>query len=95
MEETAGYLGKNYKRNYESAIQKLLEGQNLEKKFFTAKKGDVLIWHANLLHGGSKVVDQARTRKSMVLHYFGKDVIRYHEITQRPSFQTDLPKSTK
>jgi ectoine hydroxylase-related dioxygenase (phytanoyl-CoA dioxygenase family) len=36
---------------------------------FGAKKGDVLIWHADLLHGGAKIEDPSSTRKSLVTHY--------------------------
>ncbi len=36
---------------------------------FTAKKGQVLLWHALVAHGGEKVRDRERTRKSYVLHY--------------------------
>jgi phytanoyl-CoA hydroxylase len=36
---------------------------------FEAKKGDVLIWHADLLHGGAKIEDPSRTRKSLVAHF--------------------------
>ena len=36
---------------------------------FKAKKGDVLIWHADLLHGGAKIEDSASTRKSLVTHF--------------------------
>lgn len=32
-------------------------------------RGDVLIWHASLLHGGSVPHDPARTRKSFVVHF--------------------------
>src|SRR5690606_38727259 len=46
------FLGKENKNNYAKVIEKLIEEQKLEKKIFTASKGDVLIWHANLLHGG-------------------------------------------
>lgn len=80
-------IGETNKDKYAEAIEKLIEANNFEKKIFTASKGDVLIWHANLLHGGSKVINQKRTRKSMVMHYFASDVIRYHEITQRPSLK--------
>lgn len=78
-------LGKKSYAKYEGAIQQLVEANGFEKKHFHAKKGDVLIWHANLLHGGEQVNDPQSSRKSMVLHYFAKDVIRYHEITQRPA----------
>lgn len=41
-----------------------------QPQLFTAKKGDVLLWHAGLFHGGSKIVDKNSSRKSMVVHYF-------------------------
>jgi ectoine hydroxylase-related dioxygenase (phytanoyl-CoA dioxygenase family) len=78
-------LGKNSKQKYIEKIEEKIKENNLEKKVFTASKGDILIWHANLLHGGSEIIDLKRTRKSMVLHYYGRDVIRYHEVTERPS----------
>jgi ectoine hydroxylase-related dioxygenase (phytanoyl-CoA dioxygenase family) len=36
---------------------------------FLAKKGDILIWHADLAHGGSPVTDPALTRQSLVGHF--------------------------
>ncbi|MEO6315061.1 MAG: phytanoyl-CoA dioxygenase family protein [Chitinophagaceae bacterium] len=70
---------------YEKMIgDKILEN-GITKSVFTAKKGDVLIWHANLFHGGEPHVDKTKTRKSMVLHYFAENRICYHEITQRPA----------
>jgi ectoine hydroxylase-related dioxygenase (phytanoyl-CoA dioxygenase family) len=39
---------------------------------FAARKGDVFIWHAHLLHGGGPIADYARTRKSCVFHYFSE-----------------------
>ncbi|HLW33107.1 MAG TPA: phytanoyl-CoA dioxygenase family protein [Aequorivita sp.] len=80
-------LGKTNKKNYAQAIDKIIKEHHFETKTFTASKGDVLIWHANLLHGGTKIINPDRTRKSMVMHYFGADVIQYHEITQRPSLK--------
>ncbi|MDN6857031.1 phytanoyl-CoA dioxygenase family protein [Pseudomonas sp. CAN2814] len=38
-------------------------------KQFIAKKGDVLLWHGMLVHGGSPVINPELTRKSMVIHY--------------------------
>jgi phytanoyl-CoA hydroxylase len=37
---------------------------------FLGKAGDVIIWHEQLLHGGSPIVDMSRTRKSLVSHYW-------------------------
>jgi len=78
-------LGSEAYEKYEAHLEKEIKQTAFASKEFLAKKGDVLIWHANLLHGGSAILDEQRTRKSMVIHYYGKDVIKYHEITQRPS----------
>ena len=78
-------LGAKSYGDYEEHIEDLLVKGNLEKKTFVAKKGEILIWHANLLHGGAKVINTKSTRKSMVLHYFANDAICFHEIAQRPA----------
>lgn len=36
---------------------------------FYAKKGDILVWHADLAHGGSPVLDDDLTRQSLVGHF--------------------------
>jgi hypothetical protein len=55
------------------AFEEYLEGEcerlGLERVVFTPRKGDVLIWHSALVHGGSRRADPALTRKSMVSHY--------------------------
>ena len=43
--------------------------KGLKRQQFRPKRGDALIWHADLAHGGSKIVDKGRTRKSIVTHY--------------------------
>jgi phytanoyl-CoA hydroxylase len=45
----------------------------LEPRLFTAKKGEVLIWHASLRHGGGPVRDPSLTRKSFVVHVSIRD----------------------
>lgn len=40
-----------------------------EEKFFTAQKGDVLMWHGKLLHRGSTPNDFSLTRMSLIGHY--------------------------
>ena len=76
--------GKDYP-DYEDVVEEIIQKNHLEKKTFFAKKGDVFIWNANLIHGGSPIKNHSLTRKSMVIHYYAKDVIKYHEITERPS----------
>jgi phytanoyl-CoA hydroxylase len=41
----------------------------LERQTFTCKRGDVLIWHTGLMHGGMAIDDPGKTRKSFVVHY--------------------------
>ena len=82
----AVFVGDDLYGNYEKKIAEEIEQNHLKKKIFLAKKGDLFIWHANLLHGGEKVTRENSTRKSLVAHYFCKgDVVCYHEITQRPA----------
>ena len=55
----------------------LIKFNNIEKQHFRAKKGDCLIWHANLLHGGSEVTNKTLTRWSQVTHYYFKGCLYY------------------
>jgi phytanoyl-CoA hydroxylase len=70
---------------YEIMIKNKIRESSLEKKVFYAKAGDLLIWHANLFHGGEKHTNKNKTRKSVVFHYYADNSICYHEITQRPT----------
>jgi ectoine hydroxylase-related dioxygenase (phytanoyl-CoA dioxygenase family) len=83
--ETFLSLGRKKYTDYEDVLEDLLEKENFKSETFIAKKGDVFIWHANLVHGGSPILNPNLSRKSMVVHYYAKDVIKYHEITERPS----------
>jgi len=55
---------------YESAWESLVHCNMIEPKLFRAKKGQALIWAANLLHGGSKQTEPGLTRWSQVTHYY-------------------------
>ncbi|MCI4671153.1 MAG: phytanoyl-CoA dioxygenase family protein [Bacteroidia bacterium] len=76
-------IGSQANAHYEDKIEEVIQANNFEKAYFYTEPGDLLIWHANLIHGGDPIRDKSRTRKSMVVHYFGEDVICYHELTQR------------
>ena len=55
---------------YEVAQEALLEAHGLEPIEFHAKAGDILIWSANIVHGGKPIAEDGRTRWSQVTHYF-------------------------
>ncbi|MFD1871788.1 phytanoyl-CoA dioxygenase family protein [Hymenobacter bucti] len=82
---TALHLGTHTRESYETKIEEVIQQHACVGQPFLAKKGDVLLWHANLLHAGSPISDPQLTRHSMVAHYFADGVLRYHEITQRPA----------
>ena len=46
----------------------MCEERGLKTEKFMAKKGDVLIWHADLMHGGAPIQDRRLTRKRAWLH---------------------------
>jgi ectoine hydroxylase-related dioxygenase (phytanoyl-CoA dioxygenase family) len=76
-------IGEDAYARYEEAVQKALDEGQFERVELLVKPGDVLLWHANLLHGGKKMNTPGASRKSMVVHCFADDVLCYHELTQR------------
>lgn len=72
---------KSYYERYEPHIQQLIAHEKFEPHYFHAKKGDVLFWHANLLHGGSKRKDLRHSRRALVNHYFVEGAICYHDLS--------------
>ena len=61
-------LSKFYKI-YEKYVSKLIKSKKIKTKTLKLKPGQAVIWAANLLHGGKKIIDQSRTRFSQVVHY--------------------------
>ncbi len=83
--------GANGDEDYILKVKEIITENKLTPKYHLAQKGDLLLWHANLLHGGSKINDSNKTRKSMVGHFAGKNSICYHENSQRPAFRYSKP----
>lgn len=59
-----------------------IEKRNLEVTLYKGQPGDVLIWHGQLIHGGSPIKDFARTRNSLVVHYW-----RAEDVSQSALFR--------
>ncbi len=62
---------------YENIIEAIFALGNFEKQEIRVKKGQALVWAANLFHGGSKIINPGRTRHSQVTHYFFSDCMYY------------------
>jgi hypothetical protein len=69
-----------YHQKYEPYIQELIAKHNLEPHYLHAQKGDTLIWHANLLHGGSARKNLKYSRRALVCHFFVKGSFVYHDL---------------
>ena len=47
--------------------------RGIAPKTFLPRKGDVLLWHGNLPHEGTRIRNTALTRRSLVTHYTSLD----------------------
>jgi ectoine hydroxylase-related dioxygenase (phytanoyl-CoA dioxygenase family) len=87
---------------FEEHLQQQCDRMRLTREIFIARKGDVLLWHGALVHGGLPVTDRTATRKSFTCHYStGTSYPRYHwNLNQDPkvfwlnggmSYELELP----
>jgi hypothetical protein len=74
----------DYHAYYEPFVEQLMQNAGLEPHYLKAKKGDVLIWSANFVHGGMPVKDTNRTRWSQVTHYFFEDCLYTSPMLSNP-----------
>ena len=61
-----------WSRYMEGEVRRL----GLTAQTFAARRGDVFIWSAHLLHGGSPIESPGKSRNSMVFHYFSEQDCR-------------------
>jgi hypothetical protein len=69
---------------YEPLWQALVEAHQAKPENFVCKKGQALIWTANLMHGGSPQLDKTQTRWSQVTHYFFENCAYYAPMWSDP-----------
>ena len=62
-------LNNNAASGYFKVLQDILDGQGWQRRSAELKRGDVLIWAGNLIHGSQPVQDANSTRLSMSAHY--------------------------
>jgi hypothetical protein len=68
------------------------EKRGVARELFHAKKGDVLIWHGGLAHGGAPIRDSSLTRRSLVGHYCAsgtRPLYHYYKPGQRTIYEAD------
>jgi hypothetical protein len=76
---------KDGQARYEALWQALVEQAQIKPQSFCAKKGDALIWAANLLHGGAPHINNALTRWSQVTHYYFEGCTYYTPLFSSPA----------
>jgi phytanoyl-CoA hydroxylase len=66
--------------------QRWIDGvaERYDRREFLARTGQVLLWHSMLIHGGAPVSDQDATRRSFVVHYAPRHVLRTHDRWDNP-----------
>ena len=73
---------------FEPLWRHLVEAHGITPKQFCAKKGQALIWAANLMHGGAKQISADRTRWSQVTHYYFENCAYYTPMASIPALGT-------
>jgi len=64
---------------FDSAINNLIAKEGYQRLVYRPKAGQILVWHENLIHGGSPRLDVERARLSVVSHYFAKGSIGFYD----------------
>jgi hypothetical protein len=71
---------------YQKLWDALIEQRQAKPERFTAKKGQAIIWHARLMHGGDKQNDPMRSRFSQVTHYYFEGCSYYTPLYSDPFY---------
>ena len=67
----------DYGRYYLKAVSDRLQQAGFAQQEALLRKGQALVWAANLAHGGSAIEQPGSTRRSLVVHFFFEDCV-YH-----------------
>jgi len=87
--ELYGHEGVTVK-NYNGKIERACLSAGLKLTEHYPKKGDTLIWHPELPHGGAAIANPKLSRKSMVFHYIASGTPIY---PPTPFFDSKMPLS--
>lgn len=74
--EDFGIPGSTYRtrneiaRRYEVALEAYVAKMQLPRRVIPLRKGQALIWAANVFHGGEPIREPGRTRHSQVTHFY-------------------------
>jgi len=69
---------------YEDLSEQMLAELGFARHPVVLKKGQCVIWAANLYHGGMPILEAGSTRKSQVTHYYFDDCTYYFPMSSDP-----------
>lgn len=64
-------------RQYEDFVEQMLDASGLHPVEIRVKRGQALIWAANMFHGGAPIRDTKRTRYTQATHYYFERCLYY------------------
>jgi hypothetical protein len=67
----------DYERAYEPALSRALQDSGLAQAQVMPRKGEAVVWAANLAHGGAPILNPEATRRSLVAHFYFADCLYY------------------
>ena len=67
----------DYERAYGPALAAQHQASGLPQAEATLKKGEAIVWAANLAHGGAPITNPDATRRSLVVHFYFDDCLYY------------------
>jgi hypothetical protein len=67
----------DYARAYVPALAAQLEASGLPRAEVLPRKGEAVVWAANLAHGGAPIANPDATRRSLVVHFYFDGCVFY------------------
>lgn len=67
-------------RRYEDFVEELVAVSGLPRRELHLRRGQAVVWAANLLHGGTVIREPGRTRLSQVTHYYFEDCLWFQPL---------------
>ncbi|HTI67601.1 MAG TPA: phytanoyl-CoA dioxygenase family protein [Caulobacteraceae bacterium] len=74
----------DYADSYVPALASQLEASGLPRAEAVIRKGEALVWAANLAHGGAPISNPLSTRRSLVVHFYFEDCVYYTTLFSNP-----------
>ncbi len=72
-----------YSRKFLPRLESELAAAGCERETYLPRRGDILVWHENLTHGGSPRNNNALSRRSIVSHYFSEGAAVWYDSSGR------------